>query len=186
MHSSLYSKHFSLLHRPQVREIIPPKSKESNCNISQTSIISFFYSIEQQRQKASPKVVAQRTGAARFEEYFDDENVSKESRMRKRNSQDPDIESFDNDPEIYQGVLGRPGVDFPVMTTIPKTNFECQNLGNGYFADLETSCQVSLAIFLPHNCKNLLLILFRFFTSAMKDVKSHFSVPTEQFSDKSI
>lgn len=66
--------------------------------------------------------------------------------MKKRYSQDPDIESADNDPEIYQGVLGRPGVDFPVMRVIPKTNFDCQSLGNGYFADLETSCQVSLTI----------------------------------------
>jgi hypothetical protein len=117
---------------------------------------SLFLFIERQRQKTSPKIVAQRTGAARFEEYFDDENASKESRMRKRNSQDPDIETFENDPEIYQGVLGRPGVDFPVMTAIPKTKFDCQNLGNGYFADLETSCQVSSTIFLPHNCTNLL------------------------------
>jgi hypothetical protein len=64
--------------------------------------------------------------------------------VKKRYSQDPDIEPTDTDPEVYQGVLGRPGVDFPVMTTIPKTNFDCRSLGNGYFADLETSCQVTL------------------------------------------
>jgi hypothetical protein len=87
--------------------------------------------------------VAQRTGAARFEEYVDEDNASHETKLRKRFSNDPDIEpSFANDPEIYQGVLGRPGVDFPVMPTIPKTDFDCRNLGNGYFADLETSCQV--------------------------------------------
>jgi hypothetical protein len=56
---------------------------------------------------------------------------------------DPDVDdNHDNDFEIYQGVLGRPGVDFPVMTGIPKTSFSCINHGNGYFADLETSCQV--------------------------------------------
>lgn len=66
--------------------------------------------------------------------------------MRKRYSQDPDIEPADTDPEVYQGVLGRPGVDFPVMTTIPKTNFDCRSLGNGYFADLETSCQVTIDV----------------------------------------
>lgn len=87
--------------------------------------------------------MAQRTGAAGFEEYFVDENASQESKLKKRYSQDPDIVENDNDPEIYQGVLGRPGVDFPVMTGIPPTNFDCSNLGNGYFADLETSCQVS-------------------------------------------
>jgi hypothetical protein len=99
-----------------------------------------------QRHRTSPKIVAQRTGAARFEEYFDDENASHESKLKKRYSQDPDIEHADTDPEVYQGVLGKPGVDFPVMTSIPKTKFDCRNLGNGYFADLETSCQVSMAL----------------------------------------
>ncbi|CAG9805200.1 unnamed protein product [Chironomus riparius] len=95
------------------------------------------------RSKTSPKVVAQRTGAARFEEYFDDENASHETKLRKRFTNDPDVQpTYGNDPEIYQGVLGRPGIDFPVMPQIPKTNFDCRNFGNGYFADLDTSCQV--------------------------------------------
>lgn len=49
----------------------------------------------------------------------------------------------DVDYESYQGVLGRPGVDFPVLTGIPNTNFNCRDVGNGYFADLATDCQVS-------------------------------------------
>lgn len=90
--------------------------------------------------------MAQRTGAARYEEYLDEENTSQESKIRKRYSIDPDIDPpLINDPEIYQGVLGRPGVDFPVMSRIPPTNFDCTNFGNGYFADLETSCQVMCA-----------------------------------------
>lgn len=47
------------------------------------------------------------------------------------------------DYESYQGVLGRPGLDFPVLTGIPNTNFNCRDVGNGYFADLATDCQVS-------------------------------------------
>ncbi|XP_049537887.1 uncharacterized protein LOC125952464 [Anopheles darlingi] len=42
----------------------------------------------------------------------------------------------------YQGLVGRPGIDFPVLTHIPRTVFECENHGNGYFADLEARCQV--------------------------------------------
>uniref|UniRef100_A0A182RPJ8 Chitin-binding type-2 domain-containing protein n=1 Tax=Anopheles funestus TaxID=62324 RepID=A0A182RPJ8_ANOFN len=42
----------------------------------------------------------------------------------------------------YQGLVGRPGIDFPVLTHIPKTIFDCKSHGNGYFADLETRCQV--------------------------------------------
>uniref|UniRef100_A0A182KC07 Chitin-binding type-2 domain-containing protein n=1 Tax=Anopheles christyi TaxID=43041 RepID=A0A182KC07_9DIPT len=44
--------------------------------------------------------------------------------------------------DSYQGLVGRPGIDFPVLTHIPKTVFDCKNHGNGYFADLETRCQV--------------------------------------------
>nr|XP_040236389.1 uncharacterized protein LOC120957963 [Anopheles coluzzii] len=44
--------------------------------------------------------------------------------------------------DSYQGLVGRPGIDFPVLTHIPNTVFDCKNHGNGYFADLETRCQV--------------------------------------------
>lgn len=145
-----------------------------------------FRLFSQQRQKTSPKVVAQRTGAAKFEEYYDDDNNSQESKLKKRFSQDPDIEPVENDPEIYQGVLGRPGVDFPVMKAIPRTNFDCRNLGNGYFADLETSCQVSLTLHRRINLKKHCFCYFRFSTFAMKGAKSHSFVRMEQFSVKSI
>lgn len=140
---------------------MPRKESQQVATLLPTSIMFlffsslFFYWTILQRHKTSPKIVAQRTGAARFEEYFDDENASHESKLKKRYSQDPDIETGDNDPEIYQGVLGRPGVDFPVMTTIPKTKFECRNLGNGYFADLETSCQVTLVSYKPTSIDSL-------------------------------
>uniref|UniRef100_A0A182VPS8 Chitin-binding type-2 domain-containing protein n=1 Tax=Anopheles minimus TaxID=112268 RepID=A0A182VPS8_9DIPT len=42
----------------------------------------------------------------------------------------------------YQGLVGRAGIDFPVLTHIPNTVFDCRSHGNGYFADLETRCQV--------------------------------------------
>uniref|UniRef100_A0A182QNF9 Chitin-binding type-2 domain-containing protein n=1 Tax=Anopheles farauti TaxID=69004 RepID=A0A182QNF9_9DIPT len=44
--------------------------------------------------------------------------------------------------DSYQGLVGRPGIDFPVLTHIPRTVFDCKTHGNGYFADLETRCQV--------------------------------------------
>ncbi|XP_076280495.1 chitin-binding domain protein thawb isoform X2 [Lasioglossum baleicum] len=44
--------------------------------------------------------------------------------------------------QVYQGVTGQPGVDFPALTTIPATSFSCRGLKGGYYADLETNCQV--------------------------------------------
>ncbi|XP_046628884.1 mucin-4 isoform X2 [Neodiprion virginianus] len=40
------------------------------------------------------------------------------------------------------GVMGQPGVDFPVLTTIPATKFSCRGVKGGYYADPETNCQV--------------------------------------------
>lgn len=46
---------------------------------------------------------------------------------------------------VYQGVMGRPGIDFPVYTHIPHTSFSCRNVKkSGYYADLETDCQVRI------------------------------------------
>ncbi|KAG8227045.1 hypothetical protein J437_LFUL014895 [Ladona fulva] len=41
------------------------------------------------------------------------------------------------------GVKGRPGIDFPNLAAIPVTSFTCRNVKeSGYFADMETKCQV--------------------------------------------
>lgn len=37
---------------------------------------------------------------------------------------------------------GRPGVDYPILSAIPYTNFYCdEQLYPGFFADMETRCQ---------------------------------------------
>jgi len=43
---------------------------------------------------------------------------------------------------LYLGVTGQPGVDYPALTSIPTTSFSCRGLRGGYYADLETNCQV--------------------------------------------
>lgn len=43
----------------------------------------------------------------------------------------------------YQGVEGRPGIDFPVYSYIPRTGFSCKDVETGYYADLDTDCQVN-------------------------------------------
>lgn len=74
--------------------------------------------------------------------------------MKHKNKRDVDKSlSEDEDYEVYQGVVGRPGIDFPVLTRIPQTNFNCRKIGNGYFADLETDCQVNNLIFLKKSNK---------------------------------
>lgn len=43
---------------------------------------------------------------------------------------------------IYVIILGRPGTDYPVLGTVPYTNFYCDEQPYpGFFADPETRCQ---------------------------------------------
>lgn len=49
---------------------------------------------------------------------------------------------------ISSGVIGKAGVDFPALPNIPNTGFNCKNVPTGYYADLETDCQVSDLIIL--------------------------------------
>lgn len=115
-------------------------------NIVQHSFLFCFVSI--QIIRTSAKSLAERAGAAQYavhiEEDLRPEDNGNRHDVRKRLSDDNVFD--DSDYEIYQGVVGRPGVDFPVMTGIPQTSFNCRKFGNGYFADLETECQVNSLI----------------------------------------
>lgn len=37
---------------------------------------------------------------------------------------------------------GTPGHDFPVLSAVPLTSFDCQAKQHGYYADVDTACQV--------------------------------------------
>ncbi|CAB3233898.1 unnamed protein product [Arctia plantaginis] len=78
--------------------------------------------------------IAEAMGAAGFEHYTEGKALVK--RLIPANSQ-PDLDVVE-----YQGVIGRAGVDFPAYPNIPATGFNCKNVPTGYYADLETDCQV--------------------------------------------
>lgn len=48
---------------------------------------------------------------------------------------------------FYQGKDGTPGVDFPIYSHIPRTSFSCKGIESGYYADLDTDCQVGYYLF---------------------------------------
>ncbi|XP_022175125.1 mucin-16 isoform X2 [Myzus persicae] len=63
----------------------------------------------------------------------------------KRSPRKLGTDDLDNNSELqeYQGVMGRPGVDFPILPSIPHTDFSCKKVKKpGYYADPETDCQV--------------------------------------------
>ncbi|XP_068619961.1 mucin-2-like [Battus philenor] len=82
----------------------------------------------------SLQAIAQVMGAAGFEAYTEGKALVK--RLIPANSQ-PDLDMVE-----HQGIIGRAGVDFPAFPSIPNTGFNCKNVPTGYYADLETDCQV--------------------------------------------
>ncbi|XP_071445382.1 serine-rich adhesin for platelets-like isoform X2 [Hetaerina americana] len=55
----------------------------------------------------------------------------------------PNQHEEDDYYQEFLGVKGRPGIDFPNLAAIPITSFTCRNVKeSGYFADMETKCQV--------------------------------------------
>lgn len=60
-----------------------------------------------------------------------------------------------NPPE---GVPGEPGVDYPILPSIPLTNFHCRGRVPGYYGDTETACQV---ISESRLCPSSILILLK-------------------------
>lgn len=43
------------------------------------------------------------------------------------------------------GTPGRPGVDYPALSNIPKTTFSCKTQRyKGFFGDPDTNCQVTI------------------------------------------
>ncbi|CAG9567768.1 unnamed protein product [Danaus chrysippus] len=78
--------------------------------------------------------IAQAMGAAGFEDYTEGKKLVK--RLIPADRQ-PDLDVVE-----HMGVIGKAGVDFPALPNIPKTGFNCKNVPTGYYADLETDCQV--------------------------------------------
>ncbi|GLV31712.1 thawb [Carabus blaptoides fortunei] len=90
------------------------------------------------------------TAAASPRSQFSENFASNRDESRQKNVNQngaqttPDAQQGDtnNNLKDYQGVMGKPGVDFPVLTYIPRTKFTCRGKKSGYYADLETNCQV--------------------------------------------
>ncbi|CAF4840665.1 unnamed protein product [Pieris macdunnoughi] len=82
----------------------------------------------------SIQALAEAMGAAGFESYTEGKALVK--RLIPSHSQ-PDLDIVE-----HQGVIGKAGIDFPALPNIPNTGFNCKNVPTGYYADLETDCQV--------------------------------------------
>lgn len=92
--------------------------------------------------RTSAKSLAEKAGAAQYAVHIEEELTPDGLSGGKPGAPGARYGDDSDDYEIYQGVVGRPGIDFPIQSSIPQTSFSCVTFGNGYFADLDTKCQV--------------------------------------------
>lgn len=52
-------------------------------------------------------------------------------------------------PYSPSGLPGEPGIDYPILPSIPLTDFHCRGRVPGFYGDTQTACQVSASITLP-------------------------------------
>uniref|UniRef100_A0A1B0EYY9 Uncharacterized protein n=1 Tax=Phlebotomus papatasi TaxID=29031 RepID=A0A1B0EYY9_PHLPP len=74
--------------------------------------------------RPSASLIARRAGATQYAEHLES---SSEERKRHGISKRL-VAGEDGDYDAYQGVLGRAGIDFPVLPGIPKTSFNCKSV----------------------------------------------------------
>lgn len=56
--------------------------------------------------------------------------------------------STDGPPDSpSSGLPGEPGVDYPILPSIPLTNFHCRGRVPGFYGDTQTACQVKSPLF---------------------------------------
>lgn len=68
-----------------------------------------------------------------------DENVRPTKKPKPVYRRPDPIDEYDSD----EGNQGRPGIDYPTLSVIPKTSFDCKTQRyKGFFGDPETNCQV--------------------------------------------
>ncbi|XP_023935203.2 serine-rich adhesin for platelets [Bicyclus anynana] len=78
--------------------------------------------------------IAQAMGAAGFEDYTEGKRTLVKRLIPPHQ---PEIDIVE-----HLGVIGKANVDFPALPNIPTTGFNCKDVPTGYYADLETDCQV--------------------------------------------
>ncbi|EDX11963.1 GD19922 [Drosophila simulans] len=117
-------------------------------------LVILGYTSAESKYRTPARILAKQTGATQFEEerYEAHTNCNEHKHHLKKRASDEDV-----DYEVYQGVVGRPGIDFPIYPRIPKTSFSCRSYGNGYFADMETDCQDLSLSYLEEDVRFFLL-----------------------------
>lgn len=126
-----------ILKKLQETNTLPQTFTPQNIDNSIRTLVKILSSLKKQNKFQRPIVVAE--DGANSGEYVDEENEAGVGLGEVPGS----ITNFPGDtPE--GGTPGKPGVDYPALSSIPQTSFNCKTQRyKGFFGDPDTNCQVN-------------------------------------------
>ncbi|RZB45747.1 uncharacterized protein BDFB_006702 [Asbolus verrucosus] len=129
-----------ILKQLQNSNTLPHTLTAENIDNSIRTLIKILNGLrKQQRLKTKPIVVADENS----EEDDDDEDDRDDEVIEEPNYVPGTITQSFPANTVEGGTPGRPGIDYPALSTIPQTSFNCKTQRyKGFFGDPHTNCQV--------------------------------------------
>lgn len=139
----------ALLKKLQASNTLPQTLTTDNIDNSIKTLVKILSNLKKQQKFTKPIVVADDSD---YVEHTDNEE----------NLDDGDEESQMYPPDTAEGgTPGRPGIDYPALSSIPQTSFNCKTQRyKGFFGDPDTNCQV--------RTKKLLCIVLLFYPKTLE------------------
>lgn len=129
-----------ILKRLQDNNALPHTLTPDNIDNSIKTLVRILSALKKQQKFVRPIVVEEDPTTSR--DYGED--FQNEAGVGLGGNFESSIQHFPEDtPE--GGTPGKPGVDYPALSSIPPTSFNCKTQRyKGFFGDPDTHCQVSL------------------------------------------
>lgn len=124
----------TLLKKLQASNTLPQTLTTDNIDNSIRTLVKILGGLKKPQKFTKPIVVADES-----DEYVEQEVDNNETTSGAPESS---VEMYPADTE-EGGTPGRPGVDYPALSSIPQTSFNCKTQRyKGFFGDPDTNCQV--------------------------------------------
>lgn len=132
----------TILKKLQESNTLPQTITPDNIDNSIKTLVKILSALKKQQKFTKPIVVLDES--AEYQDEVENEAGVGLGGHHVEETPGTVIQTF---PAITQegGTPGKPGVDYPALSTIPQTSFSCKTQRyKGFFGDPDTNCQVSL------------------------------------------
>lgn len=137
-----------ILKKLQDSNALPQTLTPENIDNSIKTLVRILSALKTQQKflTSKPIIVADEDGDVPSEEHSVDENEA-EVGLGGNYGDISGTVSQSYPDTLEGGTPGRPGVDYPALSTIPPTSFNCKTQRyKGFFADTDTNCQVRFLV----------------------------------------